>query len=71
MAQQEALLPGTDAILAGTVEWSLRGGKVLVRYRDPRGYAYRESFDDREAAHAYFLECVARLKVELSGRPKS
>lgn len=37
----ESLLPDTDAIAAGTLEWTEYRGKWLVRYRDASGSVQR------------------------------
>ncbi|HEV2498607.1 MAG TPA: hypothetical protein VGY31_03390 [Terriglobia bacterium] len=60
----EALLPGTDAITRGTIEWSAYQGKSLVRYRDVAGSVHRQAFKTADEAQPFFLECVNRLRVE-------
>lgn len=62
MKQREALLPGTDALGSGTVEWVRWRGKILVRYRDDDGSTQRRTFTERDKAHEFFAACVEKLK---------
>jgi hypothetical protein len=61
----EALLPGTDAIMRGSVEWGRYRGGWLVRYRNLEGYTAQGQFDNPDLAHAYALECIAKLRAEI------
>jgi len=61
---QESLASGSDAIPRATVESEVCGGKIRVRYKTRAGYVYRRDFKDRDEAHAFFLECVEKLRDE-------
>jgi hypothetical protein len=62
----EALLPDTDAIPKGTLEWTLYRGKQLVRYRDSDGSVHRcltADYAEAEVAfEAYKRDVAARVK---------
>lgn len=65
MKPAEALLPHTRALKCSTVEFEHHAGKILVRYRDPRGYVVREHFTDPNKAHKFFLAQVEKLHAEI------
>ena len=58
----EALLPNTDALLRGTVEFAQHGIKWLVRYRRPDGTTWRQLYDDPDEADRVFNKYVADLE---------
>lgn len=60
---REALLPGTDALPANTVQFESYDRKILVRYRDAAGSVRRESFEDRASAAAFFWECCREMHM--------
>jgi hypothetical protein len=63
--QQEALLPGTDAIPAGAIEISEYRGRWLVRQKRLDGSARRLIFHTVDEAFPQFLEWVDELRSEL------
>lgn len=67
-SHREALLPGTDALTAGTVEWTRNSRGWLVRYRTITGMTYREQTRDPKEANGCFWMYVARLKQEVRER---
>ena len=58
----EALLPNTDALRRGTVEFAQYGIKWLVRYRRPDGTTWRQLYDDPDEADHVFNKYVADLE---------
>jgi hypothetical protein len=62
--RQESLLPGTDALPRGTIEWTIRKGKHLIRYRRPDGTTWQRTEADPEAAQAYYEKCIADLREQ-------
>jgi len=61
---QEALLPGTKAIMKATVEIGHYRRGYLVRYKNLAGVAQQRTLKDRDAAHAQFIEFVTALERE-------
>lgn len=65
----EALLPGTDALLRGTVEISpSRKGGWLVPYRLLNGMAYRWIYKEPAWANEKFWKCADHLKKKAKTR---
>ena len=62
--KQESLLPGTDALPRATIEWTIRKGKHLIRYRRPDGTTWQHTEADPEAAKAYYEKCMADLREQ-------
>ena len=58
----EALLPDTDAITKGTLEWTEYRGKHLVRYRDQNGSVQRTLTASWDEANAAFEKYLADLR---------
>lgn len=67
-AYREALLPGTDALTAATVEWMPKGRGYLVRYRTRAGATFRKEAEDREEANAQFWDYVEKLRQEVASQ---
>lgn len=62
---QEALLPDTDALPRGTLEFQVRQ-KILVRYKSPSGHVVRDQFrnpQEKAQASAFFDECYEKLRL--------
>ena len=62
ISKGEALLPNTDALLRGTVEFAQYGIKWLVRYRRTDGTTWRQLYDDPEEADRVFNKYVSDLE---------
>ena len=58
----EALLPGTDAITNGTLEWDRYKGKWLVRYKERNGTVHRLITADYQEADAAFEKYLAQMR---------
>lgn len=58
----EALLPGTDAITKGTVEWSHYRGGYLVRFRPIDGSARQHTTKDKDDCNQQFWKWVAEMR---------
>jgi len=63
---QESLLPNTQAIMRGTLEWSATPGGTLIRYKDLKGYVQQRKFRQDEFIQAEICFCafLDKLKVE-------
>ena len=62
ISKAEALLPNTDALLRGTVEFAQYGIKWLVRYRRSDGTTWRQLYDDPDEAERAFNKYMADLE---------
>ncbi len=62
---QEALLPGTKAIMKGTVEWNSYRHGYLVRYKSCGGSVQQRQFQDREQANAQFWRFCDEMAREV------
>ena len=58
----ESLLPDTDAIAAGTLEWTEYRGKWLVRYRDASGSVQRVRTASWNEANQAFEKFLADMR---------
>lgn len=68
MKKAEALLPGTDALPASTLDWTTHQGKHLVRLRLKDGTTTRCHTRDPEEANRFYQEAFDRLKKEARRR---
>ena len=69
----EALLPDTDAIQAGVLEWNEYRGKWLVRYKEPVApfSVQRVQTASWSEANTAFEKFLADLKSKISNRQSS
>lgn len=64
----EALLPDTDAITRGTIEFVPYGSKWLVRMRRLDGSIRRELFRTAAEGWPFFQDCVGQMREALAAR---
>ncbi len=68
--KQETLLPATQALLRSTIQFERHQGKILIRYRDPQGNTWQQTFTDPEQAHNFILDCAQNLRAQLQAQTK-
>jgi hypothetical protein len=61
----ECLLTDTDAIPCKTLEWSIRGVKHLVRYKDKDGEVYSTFTQNPVEADEAFMRYLAFLTHDI------